>query len=186
MLTIRRPRGHSPGGHLECSAVAGSAAAEVCGQRQAAEVAPEPVPEPVVAVAEAPRPLSVLDVRPALPRKRPVPSSASSARPSSSVELAVSQPEVVDLEDTRATASSSRVAPLLPLQRAVKSKAMPKQRRTEEPIDVEAMHDRWAQESAAELRVVSGLSAKAQLARPTLIYVSPAGGRCLLGPSNQG
>ena len=61
----------------------------------------------------------------------------------------MSHPEVVDLEDPRAAASSSRVAPLLPLQRVVKQKAMPKRRRTEELIDVEAIYDRWARESAA-------------------------------------
>ena len=49
---------------------------------------------------------------------------------------------------------------------------MLKRRRTEEPIDVEVRPSFGS----------SGLSAKAQLARPTLIYVSPAGGRLLLGP----
>ena len=97
---------------------------------QAAEVAlPELVLEPVIAVADVPRPSSV----------------------------------------TQTAASSSRVAPLLPLQRVVKQKAMPKRRCTAVPLDVEAIYDRWAQESAAELRLVSGL-----------VYVSPAGGRLLL------
>ena len=69
--------------------------------------------EPVIAVADVPRPSSIVDLRPALPRKRPVPSSSSSARPTSSVSAAARQLEVVDLEAPPSAGSGSQPVPLL-------------------------------------------------------------------------
>ena len=61
---------------------------------------------------------------------------------------------------------------------------MPKARQMREPqgSDPEKVYDRWAAESAAEVAAIAGMAAKELLERPTLIYVTPSGGRLFLGP----